>query len=100
VAGAAGDLALNDPDTAGVSEGDTANFEIENILGGTAADTLIGNSLRNEISGGAAADTIEGGAGDDTIEGGAGADDIDCGDGEGDINFSPSGDSSSVSCEF
>jgi cysteine-rich repeat protein len=93
-------VTLNDPDTAGVSEGDTANFEIENILGGTAADILIGNSLANEISGGAGADTIEGGAGDDTIEGGAGADDIDCGAGEGDINFSPSGDSSSVSCEF
>ncbi len=100
VAGAAGDLALNDPTSEGVSEGDTADYEIENILGGTAADTLIGNGLRNEISGGADVDTIEGGAGDDTIEGGAGADEIDCGDGEGDINFSPSGDASGTSCEF
>lgn len=39
--------------------------EIENAIGGSAADTITGNSLDNMITGGGGNDTIDGGAGDD-----------------------------------
>jgi Ca2+-binding RTX toxin-like protein len=44
---------------------------IENILGGTGADTLNGNSLSNTLSGGAGDDRLNGGAGNDFLFGGA-----------------------------
>jgi cysteine-rich repeat protein len=93
-------LTPTSPTVAGHSEGDTANHEIENILGGSGDDTLVGNDARNELLGGDGDDILMGGVGDDTIEGGAGTDTVDCGAGEGDINFSPDVGESAVSCEF
>jgi Ca2+-binding RTX toxin-like protein len=52
--------------------GTFANFE--NVLGGSAADTITGNADQNYLSGGAGDDVIHGGAGNDVIIGGAGSD--------------------------
>ena len=94
----------------GTASGFTTIANIENVTGGSAADTLTGNGAANVlhgggngdtinggggadqlfgdggadiISGGTGTDTIDGGAGDDTIDGGAGGDTI---DGGGDID--------------
>lgn len=45
---------------------------IENLEGGSGADTLIGNNGNNKLSGGAGADTLKGGAGNDELDGGSG----------------------------
>ncbi|RDI60779.1 calcium-binding protein [Microvirga subterranea] len=58
------------------SDGDILN-NIENIAGGSGADTLIGNALANTFSGGAGNDTFVGGAGADTFIGGADIDTVD-----------------------
>ncbi len=47
---------------------------IENLIGGSGADTLTGDSLANILSGGNGADRLSGGAGNDVLNGGAGAD--------------------------
>jgi trimeric autotransporter adhesin len=39
---------------------------IENVIGGSGADTITGNTLNNRLDGGAGADTMSGGTGDDT----------------------------------
>jgi Ca2+-binding RTX toxin-like protein len=39
---------------------------IENVIGGSGADTIIGDTLNNRLDGGAGADAMSGGAGDDT----------------------------------
>jgi len=44
---------------------------IENLTGGTGADTLTGNSLNNTLSGGAGDDRLSGAAGNDSLFGGA-----------------------------
>lgn len=41
--------------------------EIENVIGGSAADTITGNALNNRITGGDGADIINGGGGTNTI---------------------------------
>jgi Ca2+-binding RTX toxin-like protein len=43
---------------------------VENLIGGNAADTFIGDGLANSLSGGAGNDTLFGGAGKDTLRGG------------------------------
>lgn len=43
---------------------------IENVIGGTAADLITGNALANSLVGGNGNDTINGGDGNDTISGG------------------------------
>ncbi|HWA75379.1 MAG TPA: calcium-binding protein [Polyangiaceae bacterium] len=47
----------------GNSEADIINSDVEDLIGGTGADTLTGNTLANHIQGGAGNDTISGGAG-------------------------------------
>ncbi len=47
---------------------------IENIIGGAGADTLVGDSKDNRLEGGAGNDTLTGGAGIDELDGGAGSD--------------------------
>ncbi len=47
---------------------------IENVIGGSVADTLTGNSAANLLNGGGSHDTLDGGLGNDTLVGGAGAD--------------------------
>lgn len=65
--------------------------EIENAVGGNAADLLIGNEQGNAISGGNGDDTMLGGAGADSIEGGAGKDWID-GGADDDVVWGGTGD--------
>jgi Ca2+-binding RTX toxin-like protein len=48
-------------------EGDNAGADIEDIVGGSAGDTLTGNASDNRFDGGAGADTISGRAGEDTV---------------------------------
>lgn len=54
---------------------------VEDVLGGSGADTLTGNASDNHLSGGGDNDTLSGGLGNDVLEGGAGADAQDGGDG-------------------
>ena len=63
-------------------ETDNVSATVENLLGGTAADTITGNLLDNNIDGGAGADTIVGGAGDDILDGAGGTDSVTGGDGD------------------
>ncbi|MFK7733466.1 MAG: hypothetical protein AB8B48_17735 [Pseudomonadales bacterium] len=51
--------------------------EVENILAGTADDTLIGNSSDNRLDGGAGNDLLAGNGGMDTLIGGSGTDVVD-----------------------
>jgi Ca2+-binding RTX toxin-like protein len=46
--------------------------DIENLEGGSGADTLIGNGGDNKLSGSAGSDTLKGGGGNDTLDGGSG----------------------------
>ncbi len=57
----------------GHAVGDTYSG-IENLTGGSAADTLTGNAGANVLDGGTGNDTLIGGAGADTLIGGAGTD--------------------------
>lgn len=50
------------------SENDSLGADIENIIGGTGADSLVGNALNNVIQGRLGLDTIDGGAGIDTVD--------------------------------
>jgi Ca2+-binding RTX toxin-like protein len=85
----------------GNAEADTIATDVENLIGGSGADSLTGNALDNQIEGGpgSAIDTIFGLAGDDLIDGGAGADVIDCGTGDADILLDSSAPTP-VSCEL
>jgi Ca2+-binding RTX toxin-like protein/secreted trypsin-like serine protease len=56
--------------------------EIENVVGGAAADRLIGNDLDNLLVGNASDDVLAGGLGRDVMIGGLGLDRLDGGDGE------------------
>jgi hypothetical protein len=66
-------------------EGDTV-VEIENVNGGTGADTLVGAAGRNVLSGGAGNDTLAGGDGEDALTGGPGVDTFDAGAGNDTID--------------
>lgn len=72
----------NDGDIAAAGEKDDVTYTVENIIGGTAADTLTGSDQTNVISGGAGNDIIDGvantncatAAAGDILNGGAGDD--------------------------
>ena len=92
----------------GTSAGGEADWifgDIENLTGGTGADSLVGNSGPNELVGGGGNDTLQGGAGDDVLEGGnAGNTEsnvLDCG-ADGDMGYSQGsgGGASKIDCEF
>lgn len=55
--------------------------QIENAIGGNAADRLIGNDGDNRLEGRGGNDFLDGGAGSDTLVGGAGDDRLEGGDG-------------------
>jgi Ca2+-binding RTX toxin-like protein/molybdopterin-binding protein len=61
----------------GVGEDSIKN--IENLIGGSAADTLTGDSLANVLNGGAGNDKLTGGSGNDTLRGSTGNDVLDGG---------------------
>jgi Ca2+-binding RTX toxin-like protein len=86
-------------------EADSIFGDIENLTGGTGADSLVGNSGPNELVGGAGNDSLVGGAGDDVLEGGAAgnteANTLDCGAGD-DIGYSQGSGvgANKLDCEF
>ncbi|WP_165952344.1 calcium-binding protein [Kribbella albertanoniae] len=55
-------------------EKDDIRADVENLLGGVAADTLIGSDSANDLDGSSGDDLIEGRGGDDVLRGGAGND--------------------------
>jgi Ca2+-binding RTX toxin-like protein len=57
---------------------------VENVIGGTAADTISGNASANRLEGGSGNDTLNGRAGIDTLVGGDGDDVLD-GGADGDV---------------
>lgn len=83
-------ITLDDVANDGVSgEGDNVRSSIEQVTGGSAADTITGSDGADILVGGPGADTLNGGAGvdellggtgNDTLNGGADADVIDGGD--------------------
>ncbi len=67
-------------------ENDTIAANVENAIGGSAADTILGNAGSNDLRGGAGADTIDGRGGFDQMFGDADADTI-IGTGDGTADF-------------
>jgi hypothetical protein len=67
-------------------EGDNVEPDVEDVTGGSAADTLVGNNSDNQLDGGAGDDTISGGGGNDGLLGGPGRDTIDGGSGRDLLN--------------
>jgi hypothetical protein len=67
-----------------VGERDTVASDVENVVGGSAGDTLTGSDAANHIDGGAGNDTIIGGGGADDLNGQAGSDTLRSRDGVGD----------------
>jgi Ca2+-binding RTX toxin-like protein len=59
----------------GINEDTVRN--VENVIGGSAADTLIGDALGNALTGGDGDDFLRGQGGADVLDGGAGADTAD-----------------------
>ena len=57
-------------------ETDNVKADVENVVGGSAADTITGNSSANNIDAGLGNNTIDGGSGNDTLAADAGTDDI------------------------
>ena len=53
---------------------DNVHGDVENVLGGSGADTLVGSALPNLLVGNGGDDTLRGGAGRDTLIGGNGKD--------------------------
>ena len=62
-------------------EGDNVNPDVENVTGGSAADTLVGSNASNRLRGGAGGDSLGGGGGADLLDGGAGPDSLSGGSG-------------------
>src|SRR3712207_7887142 len=49
---------------------DSIDDDVEVLIGGSGADTLVGSGLANELDGGAGNDTIRGRGGTDVLKGG------------------------------
>lgn len=56
------------------SETDNVKTNVENIIGGSANDTLVGNASNNRLEGGLGNDSLVGNGGNDTLVGNAGLD--------------------------
>src|SRR5207237_227207 len=52
-------------------EGDNVRHDIENVIGGGGADTLVANGAANVLNGGPGDDSLDGGLGADTLNGDA-----------------------------
>jgi Ca2+-binding RTX toxin-like protein len=70
-------------------EGDNVQTDVENLLGGSGADTFIGSAAGN---------TLDGGAGEDYSDGGAGSDSLVGGDSGDVLRTRGSGEADTVSC--
>lgn len=66
-------LATTAAQTVATGESDTIS-NVENVIGGSGADTITGSTLANSLNGGAGNDRLRGGLGNDSITGGLGTD--------------------------
>jgi Ca2+-binding RTX toxin-like protein len=75
-------------------EGDNIQGDVENLVGGPAADMLTGSDAANTIDGGGGNDTLTALGGDDTLIGGddAGNDNLDAGSGNDSLSGGPAED--------
>jgi len=73
-----GDASANDGEA---GEGDYIPGTVENVTGGSGADSLVGDGGNNVLTGGSGNDALTGGAGDDTLIGGSGSDSLNGGAG-------------------
>jgi Ca2+-binding RTX toxin-like protein len=64
-----------------VGESDNVASDVENVIGGSAGDTLVGSGAANVLDGRNGDDTLAGGGADDTLAGGVGNDTLSGGDG-------------------
>ena len=83
-------VTLNGATAASVSVGGVVEDSIrniENLIGGSAADTFNGDSLANVLNGGSGNDNLSGGNGDDTLVGGLGKDTLTGGTGNDIFDF-------------
>ena len=78
----------------GEAEGDVL-VDVENLFGGSGADSLVGSGLANRLAGGGGADTLGGMAGDDTLFGGDGSDILVGGTGADSLNGGSADDTAS-----
>lgn len=62
-------------------------YRIENVIGGSGADTLIGSSLNDRLTGGPGNDTISGNGGHDRLVGGTGDDKLNGGPGTDTVSY-------------
>ncbi len=68
-------ISIDNIDNDGVpGERDDVRTDMENVIGGIAADVLIGSGSPNDLDGSSGDDRIQGGGGDDILRGGAGND--------------------------
>jgi Ca2+-binding RTX toxin-like protein len=71
---AAATVSLATGKASSVDIGSDTLASVENVVGGTGADTITGDGLANTLAGGAGNDILNGGAGADTMTGGIGND--------------------------
>jgi Ca2+-binding RTX toxin-like protein len=77
----------NSTGAGGEAQGDTYSG-VENVIGGSANDSLIGaDNVANVLTGGNGNDYLEGRSGDDTLIGGVGADKLVGGDGSDTVSY-------------
>ncbi|MRR50604.1 MAG: DUF4347 domain-containing protein, partial [Rhodocyclaceae bacterium] len=75
------DLLAPENGAPGKAQGTKGVYNIQNVIGGSADDTLQGSDEDNLLIGGVGNDLIDGRGGDDTLEGGSGDDYLSGGDG-------------------
>ena len=63
-------------------ESDYVSSTVEEVVGGSADDTLTGSGVANALIGGPGNDTLDGRDGNDVLEGGDGVDKLDAGNGD------------------
>lgn len=68
----------------GPGEGDNVGVDVENLRGGSGADSFFGSAAANALDAGAGEDYADGGAGPDVLTGGAAGDVLRSRDGQGD----------------
>lgn len=86
----------NDDLATGVATGTTGVANVEQVIGGTAGDSLVGSFGVNTLSGGGGADWIVGGPGGDTLDGDADADVLVWSNGDGSDLMEGGADSDTV----
>jgi Ca2+-binding RTX toxin-like protein len=87
-------LSLDDQANDGLagSASDNVHTDVENLIGGSAGDTIAGSAQPNSLDGGPGDDNIGGDAGDDSLAGGPGNDSESGGDGADAIDGGDGGD--------